>query len=727
MKNKPYSLALWILFLLFCFRVFAQLTQYFIPNSFLPPFEAWHSGTLSYASLVFFQFVIIGIYLSVCIRISMGKINPHKSIGKRLLVLGGIYAFIMVTRYILRMSMFPSERWFGGSIPILFHVVLASFLITLGIYHVRNGAVKNVTPGLPKRILWTSIYTILITLTFVWLIYQLLPTWIAKNIGLRPSAYSVTIEKSVPMVMSDGAVLRADIYRPEKLTTAPTILVRIPLDDNFKGKLMSNVLGRMWSERGYNVVVQGVRGRFNSTGKHIPFAYEREDGISTLQWLNQQPWHNGKTGMWGGSYFGYTQWVLADQDSLGLSALSTQISSSSNYRMFYPGGVFAYESALFWATRSHSQKDTPLDYETLRKGFDGAPLIEADDRVVGDIPFYNDWVSHDRLDTFWRAVDGIDRAKHLKVPALTMAGWYDPFLPSQVQDFEDISQYADTAISQKCKLIIGPWAHAETVTMPDGYQDRNYRFSSIAPAMSWYDEHLRNVKTEESPRVRIFVMGINQWRDETSFPLERTAYTPYYLATDLAKPGQSVLTPAPPSYDSFRQAYAFDPAHPVPSIGGSVLGPRAGAKKQNEIEGRNDVLVYTSDILTQNLEVTGKIKLILHVSTDAKSTDFMAKLCDVHADGSSFNISEGALRHAYKNGETGELEIELNPSSNVFLKGHRIRLLLSSSSYPRFSVNYNTGNENYKDQKGVIANQNVYTGRMFLSRLVLPVIPADRE
>ena len=184
------------------------------------------------------------------------------------------------------------------------------------------------------------------------------------------------------------------------------------------------------------------------------------------------------------------------------------------------------------------------------------------------------------------------------------------------------------------------------------------------------------------------------------------------------------MLPTAPSYDSSQQAYTFDPAHPVPSIGGSVLGARAGAKQQNELERRKDVLVYTSDVLKQDVEVTGKVKLILHVSTDVTSTDFMAKLCDVHPDGRSFNISEGAIRRVYNDKNIPEeIEIELNPTSNVFLTGHRMRLLVSSSNYPRFSLNYNTGKKNYDERNGVAAHQNIYTGNIFLSRLVLPVIP----
>ena len=198
--------------------------------------------------------------------------------------------------------------------------------------------------------------------------------------------------------------------------------------------------------------------------------------------------------------------------------------------MFYPGGAFAYESALFWATRSHSEIDTPLPYETLKKGYDEGPLVEADQRTVGEvIPFYKDWVSHEQRDEYWLSVDGEDRARHLRVPALMMAGWYDPFLSSQVQDYEDIVQYGDRAIARKSRLIIGPWSHAETVTMPDGYTDRNYRLSSIAPSIQWYDEQLKNVEGETSPPVKIFVMGINEWRNEESCAVARTGYKTQYI------------------------------------------------------------------------------------------------------------------------------------------------------------------------------------------------------
>ncbi len=334
MKNKPYSLLLWIVFSLFCLRVFGQLIQYFFSFSFLPSFKEFYSGTLSYQLVLLFQAIIIFFYLRTCLKMSRGKVVANRIKGKRFLILGIIYTSIMVTRYILRMVMFPAERWFGGSIPIFFHIVLASFFIINGIYHIRSDKEIKRHSGRAIGFLWSVSFISLLLIICIWLLYQFAPAIVSNKAGMRKSVYSVSITKKVPIPMDDGINLYADVYKPERLHIAPTILVRVPLDNNFKGKVMSNMLGRIWAERGYNVVIQGVRGRFYSEGQHIPFKSERSDGIATLKWLNQQAWHNRKLGMWGGSYFGYTQWVISDQEALGFSAMLTQISSSSNYSMF---------------------------------------------------------------------------------------------------------------------------------------------------------------------------------------------------------------------------------------------------------------------------------------------------------------------------------------------------------------------------------------------------------
>lgn len=433
--------------------------------------------------------------------------------------------------------------------------------------------------------------------------------------------------------------------------------------------------------------------------------------------------------MWGGSYFGYTQWVLADRINPGLSAFILQICSTDFHQMFYPGGAFSLESALYWAVTSYGKKDIPASPEDLQKGYQGFPLIEADNRAVRDIPFFNDWAIHSEKNEHWQKIDGQKRTRTLQAPALLMAGWYDAFLPTQIEDFLSIQRDAKPEVANATRLIIGPWAHARTVTFPDKTIPRNYRLESLAPSIPWFDEHLtRDKKTNKlvSP-VRIYVMGKNIWRDEQEWPLKRTIYTSYFLhsagkANSLYTDG--VLNLTPPSSQESTDTYVYNPLNPVPTAGGTMLGPRAGIELQNNIENREDVLVYTTDLLKEDVEVTGPIDLFLHVSTTAANTDFTAKLVDVYPDGSAYNISEGILRRKYNQNsqQPTEIKIQLWPTSQVFFKGHRIRLEVSSSNYPRFDRNPNTGTKIATELNPVSATQVIYHGKNTPSRLILPII-----
>jgi uncharacterized protein len=555
---------------------------------------------------------------------------------------------------------------------------------------------------------------------------QLGSWWLARQLEARPAEFAVQIDRGVAMKASDGTELVADIYHPSGTGPQPTILVRIPYSKTFLNKTIATVVGRYWAERGYHVVIQGTRGRYESGGTYDPFKHERQDGIETLRWMAEQPWFDGQLGMWGGSYFGYTQWVLADRTMPGPSALNIQIASSEFYRMFYYGGAFSLESALNWAVSSYGKEDIEPDEGALDRGFHGFPLIEADDRAAVDIQFFNDWVNHPTRDDYWRAVDGENRATTLQAPVLLMAGWYDPFLPGQLADFIRIRRESRREVAAASRLIVGPWAHARAVMLPDGTVAPNYRLESFAPSVPWFDQHLRGAAEAFPAPVRIYAMGENRWRDEQEWPLARTRYTEFFLASggranSSAGDGRLSLTPAPE--DNPADTFIYDPLRPVPSAGGAMIGPRAGIALQNKIEERSDVLVYTTPPLDVDLEVTGPVNLVLHVSTTAVSTDFTAKLVNVFPDGSAFNMTEGILRRSYDANVPTEITLELWPTSTLFRRGHRIRLEVSSSNFPRFDRNPNTGKPIATEKETRTAHQTIYHRGDMPSRLILPIIP----
>lgn len=307
---------------------------------------------------------------------------------------------------------------------------------------------------------------------------------------VRPAEFAVRVDRNVSMTTSDGVRLLSDVYHPVTTQRVPTILVRLPYSKSFKSDVGLDVVGRFWASHGYHVVVQASRGRHGSGGDFYPLRDERRDGIDTLHWLAQQPWYDGRLGMWGGSAFGYTEWALADQKDPGPSALMIQIASSHFHEMFYAGGAFSLESALYWALRSRGPQDDKPSNQLLDRGVNGFPTIKADDRAVGDIAFFNDWASHPEADAYWKAIDGEHRARDLRAPVLLMAGWSDPFLPSQLKDFETIRAQSDPLVARESRLIIGPWSHAENIRFPDGKSGDAYRRASLEPSLPWFDHQL---------------------------------------------------------------------------------------------------------------------------------------------------------------------------------------------------------------------------------------------
>jgi putative CocE/NonD family hydrolase len=739
--QRRYFWVLTALLFLFCLRVLGQILVAFFKVSFLPPMEEWFSGVLPYPELLTAQILIVVLYGKICLDFRRGLgffVTPRRRLGTGLLLFGSLYLGVMILRYVMRMGLYPHERWAGGCIPIFFHWVLSSFLLVVGGYHWRTTP-PPAKSSVGMRFLQGAGVVVALLCVSAWAVYQMMPSLLAHQLGFRRSQFAVRAQKGARMLTSDGIPLVADVYHPQHTARTPTILVRIPLTRDLKNSLFAGMIGQMWAERGYTTVIQGTRGRFGSGGTFYPLLGERRDGIETLQWIAQQPWFDGHILTWGGSAFGHTQWALADQTAPGLSALAVYFASSNFHDMFYPGGAFSLHSALSWAIRSHGardQTDWPPE-EEVRQAANGFPLLDADRRATGaDVSFFKDWVAHPDRDAFWEDIDGQDRPQSLKAPVLLIAGWYDPFLPTQLNDFTHIRQSREPGVASRSRLIVGPWTHASEVTFPDGTKAENFRRQSLAVSLPWFDENsgLAMSPPPANSLIRLFVMGKNEWRDEQEWPLARTQWVPYFLGSGGAAnsaAGDGTLNVIAPTTHEPGDSYAYDPLHPVPTAGGAMIGGAAGIARQNDIEARQDVLVYTTPSLNQDTEVTGPISLILYVSTTAPNTDFTAKLVDVRQDGSIFNISDGILRRSYQQAQSPsaaekahEIHIELWPTSMVFFKGHRIRLEVSSSNFPRFDRNPNTGNRIASEVNVISAKQTVRHGPGYPSRLVLPIVPA---
>lgn len=671
---------LWLLLALFSLRVLGQALVAAFSVSFLPPMEEWFSGVIPYPLLLAIQLVMIGVFATICIDLTRGAgyfARRRPGLGAFLTVFGFWYLAVMIIRYVLRMSLYPHERWTGGSIPIFFHWVLATFILIFARYHKRGEIRRKL-----------AIFAPIAIGVMVWIAYQLAPWALGRALAFRPTEFAVRAEH-VEMKTSDGIALGANVYHPMRAGKTPTILVRLPLPKNLTYRLFAGAIGRMWAERGYTAVIQSTRGRYGSGGQYYPLSGERKDGLETLQWLVRQSWFDGRLGMWGGSAFGHTEWMLADQSHPGPTAMLIWEASTDFHQMFYEGGAFALESAMVWALRGKGAYDEPPAPQTLA---DGGARAAAE-----SVSYFQDWRKHPDHDEYWSRIDGTVTAERAAPALLLMAGWFDPFLPSQIRDFER---------ARNARLIIGPWAHAETAILPGGIATRNFRLESLAPSVGWFDQYLHppGAVPRNFPAVRLYVMGKNVWRDEERWPLARALDTRYYLFEN------GGLSATPPSRSGKSAGLRYDPRDPVPSAGGAVLGPRGGVALQNAIEARPDVLSYTTAPLEGDIEVTGPVRLILYAATTASNTDFTGKLVDVHPDGSAYNVCDGIVRRDYAQG-VNRVEVALGPTSVVFLKKHRIRLEVSSSNYPRYDRNPNA------------ANQTIYQREEAASYLVLPIAP----
>ncbi len=603
--------------------------------------------------------------------------------------------------------------------------------------------------------------------------------------GMLVPKYAVRLEKSIRVRMRDGVRLSTDLYFPAGVTgRMPVVLIRTPYNKNlFRPERSAgyyswqggDVRVQLFAGQGYIVAVQDIRGRFESEGEYRVGTNERNDGSDTIDWLAAQPWSTGRIGTYGCSYLGENQLQLAATRNPHHAAAVPQgaggVYTGTNRTFgFLDGGAFELATAIGWFPRAGMRTfahlppelsdsafreaaeyfnfapvSPPVDYEHV---FSWLPLHGIMQRIAKFPTHFEDFVSHGPADPYWKAFGFITDADRFDIPALHVNSWYDLGINETFKLANLLSANAESARGRDNQfVIVSPSAHCESEAATEhtviGRRDLgDARLAYYEIYLKWFDHWLKGIDNDVTsmPKVQYYVMGKNAWRQASAWPIPGTQFTRYYLRSDgraNSRLGGGTLDLTPPKTEP-PDRYTYDPGYPVPSLGGVICCTAApntpgGPYDQATLELRNDVLVYTSGPLERGLEVTGPLQLVLYVSSDAKDTDFTGKLIDVAPDGTAWNLQDGVLRARYReaydkpvlmeDGKVYQLSIDLHAVSNWFAPGHRIRVEISSSNFPRLDRNLNTGGRNYDESIGVVAHNVIHHTSRYPSYLVLPVVP----
>ncbi len=570
-----------------------------------------------------------------------------------------------------------------------------------------------------------------------------------SNIDSLPLIEPGRLMLNIPVPMRDGINLSADIWLPPSSRGSgpwPALLLRT-IYDNQEARYIG--WAREFTNRGYAVIMQDCRGRGDSDGDWIPYVCELYDGYDTHQWIGEQDWCDGNLGTFGLSYPGFTQTLPATLRSKYLKAVAPIASQQDNYGHHRVNGVIHHNVAFAFL----NMLGRSMQYESL-KHFDQdtfffeLPIDTAMEKVSNTHPYYKGVMEHEQYDEWWSSYSLRDKYPEMAIPSLFITGWFDSLSNENFKLFNGWTKKAKTEDARsKTKLIIGPWSHqiAPWGRVPMGkngeYADRTFGKQALSDViemhMHWYDQRLKGIDTgvdEEAP-IKLFVMGKNTWRDEYEWPLERTEWTKFYLSSaGNAVDGGGGLHPEIKTSDRTSDSFIYDPGDPVPSLGSQYQTyDFCGPHDRSHIQRRPDVLTFTTDVLTEDMEITGPISATIWASSDAKDTDFTATLTDLEPDGKAIALCEGIVRARFRNGtenpqmmvpgEIYKFEIDMWNTSNSFIKGHRIRIEISSSNFPRYNRNLNSGNPIASDIDITLANQTVYHGIQYPSYINLPVIP----
>ena len=580
----------------------------------------------------------------------------------------------------------------------------------------------------------------------------LLPAAAMLLLNFTGDQYTVTFERDVKMQTRDGLTLHADIYRPTAAGKFPVLLQRTPYD-----RRNGVAFALRAAAHGYVVVIQDVRGRYASDGEWYPFKHESDDGYDAVEWAAALPYSNGKVGMWGGSYVGATQMLAAIAHPPHLAGICPEVTASNYHENWtYQGGAFEQWFNESWTSglSQDALNQRVQENTNATKGDEVLPLadyplfnfsypLNRQDLMTALAPYFLDWLSHPRYDDYWKRWSIEEHFADIQVPVLTLAAWYDIFQAGSLRNYIGIKAHGGSEAARKGQhLVVAIGGHAgsgrKIGDVDFGEAAAEYKEDVVT--LAWYDYLFKGVQNDFAKKpVRIFVMGANRWRDEDDWPLARAHSTKYFLHSQGAANslrGNGTLSTSAPAGEPFDH-YVYDPANPVPTIGGPLCcDPHhlpAGPLDQRPAESRDDVLVYSTPAMMSDVEVTGPISLELYATSSAVDTDFTAKLVDVAPDGLAQNLTEGILRARYRNstenaemlnpGQVYKLNLDLWSTSNLFRKGHILRLEVSSSNFPRFDRNLNTGEDPEAGQRFVSATNTVLHDSAHPSALILPVVP----
>lgn len=560
----------------------------------------------------------------------------------------------------------------------------------------------------------------------------------------KTARYGVTILRDLRIPMRDGVTLSADLYRPKADARFPAIVIRTPYGKTSKA---IHETGSYFASHGYAVIYMDVRGRGDSEGEFVPYRNEGEDGYDSIEWAAHQKWCTGDVGTMGGSYLGRIQWLAALHKPPHLKTMISMVTPSDPF-VEWPTGVQTPHH-LCWLYMTSGRVMQNVDVIDWEKIYSHLPLVTMDELTGKSLEHWREEMAHQYLDDWWKKICYQDKFHQIDLPALHISGWYDDEQVGTPLNYYGMRvQGATEHARQNQKLLMGPWTHQINASSkigeidfgPDAVIDlKGYQLRWLNYWLKQDDNGIM-----EEPPVRIFVMGDNKWRDELDWPLPHTQWVKYFIHSKgkaNSRFGDGLLTPSAPSVEHNTQKeheasfdkYVYDPAHPVPFITDMVSSQIGGPDDYSAIERRDDVLVYSTCVLEEDIEVTGPVSMELYASTTAKDTDFMVKLLDVWPNGFAQRITDGMVRARFREGmdrpkliepnKIYQYEIDCWNTSHVFKKGHRIRIEISSSAFPKYDRNLNTGEELGHSSNMTIAEQTIYHDASYPSAIILPIIP----